>query len=516
MTAKTLVIANSLSGALGLLAFPPLNWYWLGLVFLVPHFVFLAQETRPWRLFWGVCLFRSILVVGLVYYFFEPIFYATNVLLFAGIVPVLLLVKRCLTSFVRDPSQRSLLMMVVIGCCYLVFEYLQARYSFLPLFAMTSGAPLGDSPFVGLARFEGVVGLAIFVIVVNAVFAGGWLWAVSRRSQAPVMATPGKLLVVGILNSLLIGGGLRVSQHLLAQNRAAYEAKEGIVNIAVVSVSQAFAQETQAKTVEDYETTAEIIQTVAGYVHTLTEALRQHGTKPDLIVFPEDMIDFEFWAVPDPQAHERFTITNAGPAIALYRSMARQLQRPVLFVLTTIEQAGRYNSALLMDETGDLTALYHKNDLAFAMESWPFGRFHPFYFDWRMDEDARYESPIYNPAYRYRAGDSASLFQLSQGLTLGTPICIEVHYPYRMREFVRRGADVLVNTSSNMSSRSGLRLYLDETLHFRRIEAVWLGIPIIFCGRRDDAGIVFPDGTADLVSFSDTEAFQVYQGTVRY
>lgn len=514
MNTKRLAIVNSLSGALGLLAFPPVNWYWLGFVCLVPHFVFLVQETRGLRLFWGVWLFRSILFVGLGYYFFEPIFYATSLLIFVGIVPVLLIMKKLISLRRGDSRQRPILMMVLVGVCYLAFDYLQARYSFLPAFVAISGAMLGNSPFVGLARFGGVIGLSGFIVLINAVFAGGWLWAASRRSQPAALAVPRALVVAGVLNGLLVGAGLLLSQDLLAQNRAAYEDRPHVLKIAAVSVGQAFTKETER--FWDYETTDAIVQAVTGDVHALKEALRFNPTRPDLVIFPEDMVDLEFWGVSDSQAYERFTITNAGPLIARYRKIAQELESPLLFVLTTIEQSGRYNSALLIDSAGDLSGIYHKIHLAIAMESWPFGRFHPFYFDWRFDKDARYESPIYNPAYQYRFGESVTMFEPTSGLTLGTPICIEVHYPHRIQDFVRRGADALFNTSSNMAITYGLRLYLDLTLNLRRIEAVWLRLPIIFCGRRDDAGMVLPDGTADLVEFSDTETFHVYSGTVRY
>ncbi len=505
--------ANLLSGALVLLAYPPLNVYWLGFVCFAPHLVFLAQESHPKRLALGVWLFQSILLVGRGYYFFEPIFYCANLLLVAGLIPVTLMAQAFMAR-VRQRSARVCGLVAVIAGCYLGFEWFQAQFSFLPLVAGASGASLGHSPFVGLARFGGLRGLSLFVVMINAICAWGWLASHQDKTKRAGGRISQKLLAAGGLNGAVLGAGLLLSQHVVVQQRAAYLKKPHAVTIAAVSVSRQFAKDTQF--FWDSDTSQALIDVVSRDVGSLKEALHQHPGKPDLIIFPEDMIDIEFWGRSDPQARERFTITNAGPLIALYRTVSQELHASLLFVLTTLEQAGRFNSALLLDPSGSLVTVSHKRDLAIALEYWPFGRFHPWYIDWRMDEEARVESPIYNPAYQYLPGDSIGLFHLTQGATFGAPICIEIHYPDHVRAAGRQGAQFLSNTSSNMSMEYGLRTYLELTLNLRRIEAVWLHLPIIFCGRRDYAGMVFPDGHADFLGLDETEPFRIYYGSVRF
>jgi apolipoprotein N-acyltransferase len=514
MTVRTVIVSNVISGALWLLAFPPAGWYGLGFVFLAPHFVFLLQETRLWRLLWGVLLFRGMLLAGLVPGFFEPLFYLTSLLLFAGIVPALLLLKRLLRVLPRQVGLPPIVAALATAACYFIFERLQAHASLLPLVAMTSGCSLGNSPFVGLARFGGEAGLSVFVVLVNAILAAAWLDATQRHSRR--IAPEGRRTSAAwIVIAALVASGWLLSVRCLARNRAAYERRPNRLRVAAVSVSAEFAKETRAKHVEDYETSAAAVEAIAGYVHTLEHDLRRVG-RPDLVIFPEDMIDLEFWGMRDDEAFQRLTITNAGPVIRLYRTVAQHLQSPLLFVLTTREQGGRFNSALLLDDDGRLNGMYHKRHLAFAMESWPLGDFHPFYFDWVMDEDARYESPVYNPEYRYRAGYASVIFRLPEGFAFGTPICIEAHHPNLLQDMVRRGARALIHTSSNMSLSRGLRTYMEGTMNLRRIEAVWLETPIVFCGRRDDAGMVLPDGTVDRVPLSEASMFSVYRGSIRY
>ena len=497
-----LLALNSASGLLNLLAAPPFGWHRLAFVCLIPHLLFLVHEPRPARLALGVACFQTIRFLGLGSYFFDPLFGAIYVALALPIVWLLSL------DAALAPRRNQVRRLIIAAVAFVLVEQLQAALSPLPAYLATSGALLGSSPYLGLARWGGVVGLSVFVVGMNALLSYALLPSRRNPCQSPQVLT---CIAVAVLATLAFG--LLASQHLLAANRDAYARRPKISTVVAVSVSGGFAEGVaQYWDDESHDEAAAIAQ---HEVTRLADTLAQGPTQTDLLVLPEDMIDFEFWHHADADTEQRFGISNAGPLLALYRALARERQSELLCVLTTLERDGRYNSALLLDREGAPVAVAHKTVLALAMESWPFDGWHPFYFDWVMNAARRRASPVYNTAYRYRPGTTAGLFTTDQGLVFGSPICIELHHPWRMRELVARGAQALVHTSSDMAIERALPQYTAQTMQMRRILAVWLRIPIVFAGRRDDAGVVFPDGSVEGVA-PEAQPFAVYWGRLRH
>ena len=504
----TLLVLGISSGLLNILASPPLGWYRLAFVHLIPYAFALACERRGTRLLACAACFQMVRFLGLGAYFFEPLFGLLYVGLGCLLVPMLQGLARLIPAAQRRPAVRLLL----FAPLFVATEFLQAILSPLPAFLATSGALLGGSPYLGLARAGGLFGLSAFVVAVNALLAWVWLprhW--SPRGREPWR--PRRLLLAAALALAVLTAGVAGSQRLLALNHDAYLRRPERSRFAAVSVSRAFAAETQRYW--DDEAHDEVARLAQTEVTLIADALADHRTRLDLIVLPEDMVDFEFWGAADPEAQTRFGIRNAGPLLQLYRAVAQEQASELLCVLTTLETTGRYNSAVLLDREGHLMGVSHKTVLALAMESWPFGAWRPFYFDWVLNAAERRASPVYNMAYRYRAGTAAALFTTDRGLAFASPICIELHHPWRMATLVRRGAQALVHTSSNMGIERGLAQYTGQTMNLRRILSAWLGVPIVFCGRLDDAGIVLPDGRVEGVATGEAP-FAVFWGEVRH
>ena len=74
------------AAVLEILAFPPLNWYWLSFIFAVPLFFFLAEENRLWRLLGGFFIFRLVFGLGTAYFLIEPILFFSSILIFLGLI----------------------------------------------------------------------------------------------------------------------------------------------------------------------------------------------------------------------------------------------------------------------------------------------------------------------------------------------------------------------------------------------------------------------------------------------
>ena len=119
----------------------------------------------------------------------------------------------------------------------------------------------------------------------------------------------------------------------------------------------------------------------------------------------------------------------------------------------------------------------------------------------------------------FNRGNLLPVIRLSDDVLMASPICFESHTPGRMKDFVRQGANFIVNTSSNKWIKTlggrGLDRYLGETLALRRIYAVWLGKPIIISGRGDYAGMLLPDGRYEVLDFKTIEGYTVYKGTIK-
>lgn len=96
-------------------------------------------------------------------------------------------------------------------------------------------------------------------------------------------------------------------------------------------------------------------------------------------------------------------------------------------------------------------------------------------------------------------------------------ICLEIHYPGDLKELKKEGAQFIINPTSNRWLDRGLKHFLYLTDNLRKIEAVWLKTPIISSGVRDFAGIIRPDGKADLVNFeSKNKNYGLFIGEIRY
>jgi apolipoprotein N-acyltransferase len=101
-----------------------------------------------------------------------------------------------------------------------------------------------------------------------------------------------------------------------------------------------------------------------------------------------------------------------------------------------------YNSALLF-EKGINTAVYRKLHLVPLTEYFPYKKQFPFIYNWLEKADTHF----------WEKGDEETVFTV-QDFTFSAPICFEDTFGYLSRNFVRRGADVLVNLSNDAWSNS--------------------------------------------------------------
>ena len=499
-------------------SFPPVGFWFLGFVALAPFFLFLVREKRFFRLVLGTISFRFTSGAVVLYCGFEPMLFLYGAFLFLGLPVSLFIIKKLFER--RLPLEKlQYLTICSLPFLWVFWDFFSAQFSFLPNFVFMAGNILGSSPFIGLARWGGIMGLTFFIACSNALIVFALLSGNKRALwQSFGQGIPFKKIVsegkhtMGILSLgaflLLLVVGWITSRYLLSKAEDVYNARANAMRVIIVSTNDAM-DEIFSRLGSD--ASGELIKQSIPFLGQVSEI--QPG---DLIVLPENMIVEEYGNV-DHEAKNKFGIENQGSLIAAYRGVAIDSETPLLGTFTTIQGGKRYKTAILFGENGEILQIYNKSRLTFISEFWPFGSWRPFYFDWIKDQNPEIaeESPVFDSRYRYGYGDKKILTLYNA--KFGTPICLEVHYPYDLKEFKNLGAEFFIHTSNNKWVRYGLNTYLSLTNNLRKIESVWLNVPIIINGRYEKAGVITPDGREDFVDFqSPGKNYGIWEGTVRY
>lgn len=499
------------SAILGILAFFPFNFsYIFGFVFLAPLFIFIFQEKKIWRLILGIFIFKIILSTVTLYFAFEPYGFLLSIFVFLGLAIAVFLIKRLLSRFAKPSivnSQWSIVLLLPF--LWIFFENLQAGYSFLPVYLGTVGNIFGNSPFLGLAAVAGLNTLSFFAVLINILIA----LAIFNFKKLSYKSNFAVIVIVIII----VAAGWQISQIKLQQNSNFYSNQPRILKIGLVSNNEKFDEEflifkSDIFTDEEKELASLMIDEK---LNLLRADLRDK--KLDLLILPEDMIDIEVWNDADKEAQEKFGISNAGILIKAYRNLAKELNTYLVATLTTIQDNKRYNSTLLFNSEGELVDIYSKSHLTIGGEYWPFDNWRPFYYDWlkKIMPKLDTENAIFNPAYQYTPGNKKLL--KNENLSFASLICIEVHYPYEVKAFKNLGAQFISHTSSNRWIAIGLKNYLYLTDNLRKIEAVWLRIPILINGRYEKAGIITPAGKINVIDFeSPSKNYGLFTGEIKY
>lgn len=147
--------------------------------------------------------------------------------------------------------------------------------------------------------------------------------------------------------------------------------------------------------------------------------LSRFGTDVDLIVWPENAVDF--YVEREPRLRRQLA------------AVASRAKEGLLYGAPRVSDHNTVrNSAQLIDRSGTLRDVYDKRRLV------PFAEYDPF-------DDG---TPSPDGEAIYVAGQNADPIQ-SQFSAIGTMICYEVLFPRLARDLVLRGAQVLVNLSND-------------------------------------------------------------------
>jgi apolipoprotein N-acyltransferase len=450
-----------------IISFPDFDLWPLAWIALVPLILLVARRPQPLRSFFCGWLFGTI-------FFYGSCYWLTYSMIHTG----------GLSPWVAYP----LLFpgAVVMGLCPAVFALLLARavrrwgapaLFLAPLFwpaldwvrLETTGQlwnAIGYSQafhpaFIQTARYGGVYVVGALIVLPNAAVA----FALLQRTKR-ALAISG-LVILSLAGTLFLTGG---------DSRFEVTPSIGDNDPVVVAVQPNVPMDL-IKSVEDMR------QLAARHFEMSEAALRQlpddaqSGTRrPRLVIWPESPMNFAYGS--DSALRERLAaFTKANHTSLLLNSQE------------IAPNDGRFNSAVLINEQGELVAQYDKIRLL------PFGEYVPLP-GWFPGAGL-----IRGMVGEFTPGTNYSRMQVGP-VRAGVFICIESAYPSIASRYANEGADVLINISNDgyLGRTAVMRQHLSNAV-FRAVEN---GRPVLRVTNTGITALITPWGRVE----GATEAFK--------
>lgn len=427
-----------LSAVISIIAFNT-GFYWLIFIALAPLFLFYI-EVKDWKeLILGTFLFRLIFALGTMYFVIDPFLFGSSLLFYLGFPLSIILVRRYADGRFVPAS---------LPVLWVVWDYLEAQYTLLPMTIAMVGNVLGNSPFIGLSRFGGIIGLTFFTAAVNLFFALCWK---HRKNK------PAAYRLASIVFILLLSGWL-ISREIIRKSGEDYMKLPNSTLITLVS-------------------TDSVRPILDNFVNLLPLPKNSSMT-----VLPETLY--------------RSNFQNADAVRLHYQKLAGTLDSNMLAVMSYPDGGRIYKEALLFSSDGKVVSEYRKNLLTITSEYWPFGSWKPFYFNPSDYPPEERDKAVFNPQYQYANG-KPNLMK-NGDYVFASPICLEFHYPSYLSALNNLGPNFFLHNSNNDWMIVGLDQYLRLTNNLRAIEAVYLDKPFLISGISDYAGMIYPDGVRAL------------------
>jgi apolipoprotein N-acyltransferase len=262
-------------------------------------------------------------------------------------------------------------------------------------------------PVIQIADLTGPLGVSFLLILVNAALYDAWSgWKRERRLPRRRLAVAGGLVV-----ACLAYGQVRIHQVQTAR-AAAPKLKVGVVQ-ANIGIHEKWNPQLAAEQLSVHQ--------------RLAAELERKGAQ--LIVWPESSYPYVFGR---DQAHDFLDVREAQ----------RGFHTPLLFgSLTAHERRGfPFNSALMIDEGGNVRGLFDKNILMV------FGEYIPFY------EQMKWIKNYIPETSNFARGTDVAVFPLATSagtVEVGPMICYEDIFPSFGRRLTKKDPNLLVNITND-------------------------------------------------------------------
>lgn len=386
-----------------ILSFPRHDHWILAWVALVP-FLWFVERQKPTAAFgWGYLL-GVLFFAGTLYWILHvTVLGLVLLILYLALYFGLFALGCC---FFRTSGMMA--GMIVLPSWWVVLEFVRSR-----LFTGFGWGALGYSQYqntvlIQMADITGVAGVSFLIVMINFLIAkagqkcvqpGSW-----RPLRAPAVIGTAALLVVLGYGTYRLGA----AGEMTARDTATIAVIQG-------NIPQGM------KWNEDYH------DFIWNEHLALTEQAAQ--ADPEVIIWPESSFPGYLWE--NPQRLEALKEFTAGLGIPVLVGIVRQVGEDY------------YNSAFLMSPSGEVLMEYDKLHLV------PFGEYVP----WRGI--LPFLTDIV-PIDDFTPGENYTLFPvysqedpLRGQRSFGVLICFEDTIPHLSREFVSRGADILVNITND-------------------------------------------------------------------
>lgn len=296
-------------------------------------------------------------------------------------------------------------------------------------------------PLIQVAAFSSAYGVSFLVVLINAALADA-VTGLQRLQGPPAVR---ELRVLTVCSPLALGAALVLSAYCWGQSQIRHyhdhhDRQPGFLKVAAVQAN-----------IHQYDKVNPTFrqQVLPQYVALTRQAA---ADRPDLIVWPET-------AVPN------YLQANTSISRAIF-ALVRETGSPLLVGSAasgkTVQREAAHrvlrNSAVLIAETGDVVAVYHKMKLV------PFAEYVP------LEGKVSWPSWLVGESDIFTPGDGIQLFESPQG-PFGVVICWESLFPEPFRQFVQAGARFMVNLTDETwfdGSQAGRQFLAMAT--FRAVE----------------------------------------------
>lgn len=399
---STNLLLAGLSGALGVLSFPPFRLGFLAWVSLIP-LLFVAKNAGYKRAFWYAYLSGIVFFGGLLYWLVNVTVPGAIVLVFG--LAIFYGLFGILARHVFKNSVEPLILPFV----WVVLEYIRAH--------IFTGFPWGlmgytqytNIDLIQIADITGVYGVSFILVLFNVAIFGHIV-----RDRRRVLHLAGALI--------LILAALTYSKYKL-DNCLSW----GSPRIAVVQGN--IPQESKWEA----EHADEIIRTYSDLTRDVS------GDRPDMVIWPETAYPYLITALNDADEIE---------------TLASETGVPILAGAVSKDGPDYFNSAIFFTGDGKEPGKYNKTHLV------PFGEYIP--AEECLFSIRKY---INKPIGNFAAGSGRPLFSLRSSIALirpdgtvtratnfykfGVMICFEDIFPYIARDLTLKGANLLVNITND-------------------------------------------------------------------
>ena len=401
-------IGAILSAALLILAFPNFEFWPLAAVGLVPLLLVVAMRPRPWRAFFLGWLTGTVFFYGSCYWLtYSMIHYGgiPTALAYVLLIPVPLIVGAFpgIFSFVIALAVRRWGLKGVLAAAFVWPALEWARLGITGQLWNALGYSLAYKPaLIQAASWGGVYAVSFALVAINAAVA----FVLLRRTVGSAILGVGIIIAIALLTTE-IGRERMEIRRVMSSDDVLVVALQPNVPMDLV------------------KSTAEMQALTQRHV-TMTEAALNSlpaSPNPRLVIWPESPMNF--------------TYGNDSQLRELLVNFATKHHTSILF--NSQEPApndGIYNSALFVNERGELIAQYDKIRLM------PFGEYVP------VPHWMPGASLITAIVGDFTPGTRYTLMPVGHARA-GVFICIESAYPFISRGLTNEGADVLINISND-------------------------------------------------------------------